>query len=135
MIPANLNFLVVDDFETVRTIVKKQLKDFGFDGEVYEAEDVASALKILGEKRSGPGAIQMILSDWNMPGDTGLSFLETVRNSPEFQDIPFILITTENEKTKIVDAVLTGVTQYLVKPWKPEDLKEKLEKAWEKHNG
>jgi two-component system chemotaxis response regulator CheY len=125
----NMKILVVDDFPTMRRIVKTLFKQLGFENFV-EAEDGAKALETL---RSVPG-IEFICSDWNMPNMTGLDFLKAVRADPKFQHLPFLMITAEAEKQNIVDAVQAGVSNYVVKPFTGQTLQDKLSKIFQAHN-
>jgi len=119
----NINVLVVDDFATMRRIVKGVLKDLGFKN-IIEADNGVSALKDLKTEDVG-----LILCDWNMPKMNGLELLKTVRSDEKFKDIPFIMVTAEGQKQNVVEAIKAGVSNYIVKPFTPETLKEKLEKV------
>jgi two-component system, chemotaxis family, chemotaxis protein CheY len=116
----NLVVLVVDDFTTIRRVTRNILRDLGFEA-IYEAEDGDVATRILGTKK-----VDLIISDWNMPKMTGLELLKWVRSHSETQDIPFLMVTAENEKQKVVDAVKAKVNQYIVKPFTAAILAEKL---------
>jgi CheY-like chemotaxis protein len=104
-------FLVVDDFESMREVVMGQLRQLGATN-ILEAENGAEALKILAER-----PVTVILSDWNMPVMNGLDFLRAVRSSPELSQTPFVMITAESERSRILQAVEAGVSQLLVKPY------------------
>ena len=119
----DLKILVVDDFPTMRRIVKTLLKQNGFHNFV-DAEDGEQAYKTLQEH----GDFELIVSDWNMPNMTGLEFLKTVRADAKFKHIPFLMVTAEAEKENIIEAVKAGVSNYIVKPFTGQALKEKLEK-------
>jgi len=119
-----MQVLCVDDFSTMRRIVKSQLKQLGFE-DVFEADDGVTALEVLKERR-----IDLIISDWNMPKMTGLDLLKAVRADDRWKHLPFLMVTAESEKDNIVAAVKAGVSSYVVKPFKPEVLKEKLEKIF-----
>lgn len=119
----DLKILVVDDFPTMRRIVKTLLKQNGFHNFV-DAEDGEIAYKTLKEH----GDFELIVSDWNMPNMTGLEFLKTVRADAKFKHIPFLMVTAEAEKENIIEAVKAGVSNYIVKPFTGQALKEKLEK-------
>ncbi len=117
-----MKILLVDDSGTMRTIQKRVLAKLGIDVEdVTEAEDGCEALKIFEEK-----SFDIILSDWNMPNMDGLTFLKEIRQRDK--NIPFIMITTESERARVVAAIQAGCSDYLVKPFTPDGLKEKLEK-------
>ena len=117
----DLKILVVDDFPTMRRIVKTLLKQNGFSNFV-EAEDGGSALKTLEVQ----GDFDFIVSDWNMPNMTGLEFLKSVRSNPRFRHLPFLMVTAEAEKDQIIEAVKAGVSNYIVKPFTAGTLKDKL---------
>jgi CheY-like chemotaxis protein len=130
-----INFLLVDDYSSIRTIVKDQLRYFGFKGKIIEAESAEEGIEIL-EKRNGQvqgeGNIHVIFSDWNMPGMNGLEFLKWTKAQPYLQKLPFLILTTESEKMKIVDAISNGASNYLIKPWTKKELSEKLARSWRK---
>jgi len=119
----DLKILVVDDFPTMRRIVKTLLKQNGFNN-FTEAEDGEQAYKTLKEH----GDFEMIVSDWNMPNMTGLEFLKIVRADAKFKHVPFLMVTAEAEKENIIEAVKAGVSNYIVKPFTGQALKDKLEK-------
>lgn len=118
----NLVAMVVDDFSTMRRIVRKILKDLQFQ-EVIEAENGAEALKLLKTHK-----IDLIVSDWNMPTMTGLELLKRVRADERLKGIPFLMVTAEAEKENIVEAIQARVSNYIVKPFSPAVLAEKLAK-------
>jgi two-component system chemotaxis response regulator CheY len=119
----DIKILVVDDFPTMRRIVKTLLKQVGFNNFV-EAEDGEQGLRML-ESENG---IDMVVSDWNMPNMTGIELLKVVRSKPKFKDLPFLMVTAEAEKENIIEAVKSGVSNYIVKPFTAQTLKEKLMK-------
>ena len=119
----DLKILVVDDFPTMRRIVKTLMKQNGFEN-FTEAEDGRDAYRILQEH----GDFEMIISDWNMPNMTGLELLKTVRADAKFKHLPFLMVTAEAEKENIIEAVKAGVSNYIVKPFTGQALKEKLAK-------
>jgi len=121
----NMKILIVDDFPTMRKIVKGVLKQLGFSN-VIEAEDGLKALESL---RQNPN-VEFIVSDWNMPNMTGLEFLKAVRADPKVKHIPFLMITAEAEKENIIEAVKSGVSNYVVKPFNAATLKEKIDKIF-----
>lgn len=119
-----INILVVDDFATMRRIVKSSLKTLGFSN-IIEAEDGKVALKELEKDKIG-----LIVSDWNMPNMTGIEFLRAVRSDERFKDTPFIMVTAEGQKQNVVEAVNAGVSNYIIKPFSPETLGAKLKKVF-----
>ncbi|ACL02364.1 MULTISPECIES: chemotaxis response regulator CheY [Desulfatibacillum] len=119
----NLKVLVVDDFATMRRIVKNILKDIGFTN-ISEAEDGAVALKQL---QAAP--VDLIICDWNMPNMSGLDLLKAVRADEKLKATPFVMVTAEAQKTRVVEAVQAGVSNYIVKPFTADAVKEKLKKV------
>ena len=118
-----LKILIVDDFPTMRRIVKTLLRQLGFK-DFNESEDGEKAFAEI----QAHGKYEMIVSDWNMPNMTGLELLRTVRADERFKHIPFLMVTAEAEKENIIEAVKAGVSNYVVKPFTAQTLKEKLEK-------
>lgn len=121
-----IRVLVVDDFPTMRRIVKNLLKQLGFEN-IDEAENGEDALNKLKSGEYG-----LVVSDWNMPVMEGIELLKNVRNDPQLKDIPFLMVTAEAEKEKVIEAIKAGVDNYVVKPFTGEVLKEKLEKIAQK---
>jgi two-component system chemotaxis response regulator CheY len=117
-----LRFLVVDDFSTMRRIVKNFLNDLGYRN-VTEADDGQTALPILKQ-----GNIDFLVTDWNMPGMPGLELLKAVRSDPQLAKLPVLLVTAEAKREQIVEAAQAGVNGYVVKPFTAQTLKEKIEK-------
>jgi len=118
--------LVVDDFPTMRRIVRSLLRQLGFEN-VDEAENGEDALKKLRSAEYG-----LVISDWNMPVMEGLELLKHIRNDSQLKDIPFLMVTAEAEKEKVIEAIKSGVDNYIVKPFTGDVLKEKLEKIAQK---
>ena len=125
MPPIGIKILVVDDFPTMRKIVKQVLKQLGYN-DVQECEDGALALAFL---KVNP-QIEFVISDWNMPNMTGIELLKSVRADPKLKHLPFLMITAEADKENIVEAVKSGVNNYIVKPFNAGTLKEKIEKIF-----
>ncbi len=125
----NMKILVVDDFPTMRRIVKTLLRQNGFTNFV-EAEDGVQAYDLL--KRTPD--IEFIVSDWNMPNMTGIEFLKAVRADAKFKHLPFLMVTAEAEKENIIEAVKSGVSNYVVKPFTGQTLGEKLAKVFANYN-
>jgi two-component system chemotaxis response regulator CheY len=117
-----LRFLVVDDFSTMRRIVKNFLNDLGYNN-VQEADDGNTALPILKS-----GNIDFLITDWNMPGMPGLELLKAVRGDPALAKLPVLLLTAEAKREQIVEAAQAGVNGYVVKPFTAQTLKDKIEK-------
>jgi two-component system chemotaxis response regulator CheY len=122
----SLKFLVVDDFSTMRRIVRNLLKELGFTN-VDEAEDGAIALGKLRE-----GNFEFVVSDWNMPNMDGLTLLQNVRADAKLKTLPFLMITAEAKKENIIAAAQAGASGYIVKPFTAATLQEKLDKIFEK---
>lgn len=124
--PSKIKFLVVDDFSTMRRIVRNLLKELGFTN-VDEAEDGVVALA----KLQG-GGFDFVVSDWNMPNMDGLTLLQTVRSDPTLKDLPFLMITAEAKKENIIAAAQAGASGYIVKPFTAATLNDKMTKIFEK---
>jgi two-component system chemotaxis response regulator CheY len=120
----NARILVVDDFSTMRRIVRGILKKLGYRN-IDEAEDGQSALKMLKQ-----ASYQLIICDWNMPVMTGLDLLKAVRADEELKTIPFLMVTAEAKKENILTAIQAGVSNYIVKPFTEEVLSKKLEEIF-----
>lgn len=123
MAEKDLRFLVVDDFSTMRRIIRNLLKDLGFNN-VEEAEDGVMALKKL---RDG-GGFDFVVSDWNMPNMDGLTMLQNIRADDRLKDIPVLMVTAEAKKENIIAAAQAGANGYIVKPFTAATLDEKLNK-------
>jgi two-component system, chemotaxis family, chemotaxis protein CheY len=124
--PGKIKFLVVDDFSTMRRIVRNLLKELGFTN-VDEAEDGAVAL----QKLKG-GGFDFIVTDWNMPNMDGLTLLQSVRADPALKGLPVLMVTAEAKKENIIAAAQAGASGYVVKPFTAATLNEKLTKIFEK---
>jgi two-component system chemotaxis response regulator CheY len=121
----DLRFLVVDDFSTMRRIIKNLLQDIGYPN-VTEADDGNTALPILQQ-----GNIDFLVTDWNMPGMPGLDLLKAVRADPKLAKMPVLMLTAEAKREQIVEAAQAGVNGYVIKPFTAATLKEKLDKILE----
>jgi two-component system chemotaxis response regulator CheY len=120
-------FLIVDDFPTMRRIVRALLKELGYTN-VDEAEDGAQALS-----RLGTGKIEFVITDWNMPNMDGMALLHYIRSDPSFCKIPVLMITAEAKKDNIIAAAQAGANGYVVKPFTAATLAEKLITIFDKH--
>jgi two-component system, chemotaxis family, chemotaxis protein CheY len=118
----NLRFLVVDDFSTMRRIVKNLLNDLGY-ANVQEADDGQSALPML-----KTGSFDFLVTDWNMPGMPGLDLLKAVRADPQLAKMPVLMLTAEAKREQIIEAAQAGVNGYVIKPFTAITLKEKIDK-------
>ena len=124
-----MKILVVDDFSTMRRIVKNLLRDLGFTNTV-EADDGKTALPIL-----EAGGIDFLVTDWNMPGMTGIDLLKAVRANPDLVDLPVLMVTAEAKREQIIMAAQAGVNGYVIKPFTAATLKEKIDKIFERIDG
>lgn len=122
----NMKILVVDDFSTMRRIIKNLLSDLGFTN-IHEADDGNTALPML-----KGGSFELLITDWNMPGMSGLDLLKTTRSDSNLATLPVLMVTAESKKEQIVEAAQAGVNGYIVKPFTASTLKEKLEKIFER---
>jgi len=122
----NMKILIVDDFSTMRRIIKNLLRDLGFTNTV-EADDGTTALPIL-----QTGTIDFLVTDWNMPGMTGIELLRSVRADEKLKTIPVLMVTAEAKRDQIIAAAQAGVNGYVVKPFTAVALKEKIEKIFER---
>ena len=120
----NMKVLVVDDFSTMRRIVKNILRQLGFVN-IVEADDGTTAVGILEREK-----VDLIISDWNMPQMTGIELLRHVRSSEEIKDTPFLMVTAEAQQENIIEAVKAKVSNYIVKPFTADTLNEKIEKIF-----
>ena len=117
-----LKFLVVDDFSTMRRIIKNLLNDLGYPN-VEEADDGKTALPML-----QTGNFDFLITDWNMPGMPGLELLKQVRADPRLAKMPVLMLTAEAKREQIVEAAQAGVSGYVIKPFTAATLKEKIDK-------
>ncbi len=120
----NMRVLVVDDFSTMRRIIKNILRQLGLNN-VVEADDGTTGWDVLNKDK-----IDFIISDWNMPQMTGIEFLRKVRASEEFADLPFLMVTAEAQQENIIEAVQAKVSNYIVKPFTAEVMKQKIDKIF-----
>ena len=120
----NMKVLVVDDFATMRRILRNILKQLGFTN-ISEADDGKTALKELQKEK-----FDLVLCDWNMPEMSGLELLTAIRSDDQLKDLAFVMVTAEAQKENIVTAVKAGVNNYVVKPFTAETVSEKLNKVF-----
>jgi two-component system chemotaxis response regulator CheY len=121
MTDQNMKILTVDDFSTMRRIIRNMLRQLGYTN-IVEAEDGAEALSLLHKEK-----VDFIISDWNMPNMSGLDLLKAIRADESLKPIPVLLVTAEALKENVVEAVKAGVNNYVVKPFTAETLKEKID--------
>ena len=122
----NMKILVVDDFSTMRRIIKNLLRDLGFNN-TQEADDGLTALPKL-----QAGDFDFLVTDWNMPGMQGIDLLKAVRADAKLSKLPVLMVTAEAKKEQIVEAAQAGVNGYIVKPFTAATLKEKIDKIFER---
>lgn len=121
-----MKILIVDDFSTMRRIIKNLLRDLGFTN-TAEADDGKTALP-----RLKAGGIDFLVTDWNMPGMSGLDLLKAVRADPDLASLPVLMVTAEAKREQIIMAAQAGVNGYIIKPFTAATLKEKIEKIFER---
>ena len=120
----NMRVLIVDDFSTMRRIVRNILRQLGLNN-VVEADDGTTAWDIINREK-----IDFIVSDWNMPKMTGIELLRKVRGSEQFADTPFLMVTAEAQQENIIEAVQAKVSNYIVKPFTADTLQQKIDKIF-----
>ncbi len=125
----NMKTIVIDDMMTMRKIITKMLKQIGFTN-VSEADDGATAWPMIQQAQESGEPFEFIVSDWNMPKMSGLDLLIKVRGTEGIKDTPFLMVTAEAEQSNVVKVVQAGVSNFVVKPFKPETLQEKIEKIF-----
>lgn len=121
-----MKILIVDDFSTMRRIIKNLLRDLGFTN-TSDADDGNTALPMLKS-----GQYDFLVTDWNMPGMTGIDLLKAVRAIPELAGLPVLMVTAEQKREQIIEAAQAGVNGYIVKPFTAITLKEKIDKIFER---
>lgn len=126
-----MKILIVDDMSTMRKIIKGMLQKMGCDN-LIEADDGIPAWEAIQNAQKEGKPFQFIVSDWNMPGMTGLDLLKNVRGKEEFKKVPFLMVTAEAEQANIVTAVKAGVSNYIIKPFNAVTLQEKITKVFGK---
>ena len=122
----NMKILIVDDFSTMRRIIKNLLKELGFSN-TFEADDGNTALPLLKS-----GDFDFLMTDWNMPGMTGIDLLKAVRADERLKDLPVLMVTAEAKKEQIFEAARSGVNGYVVKPFTASVLKEKIDRIFQR---
>ena len=128
-IDKKMKILIVDDFSTMRRIIKNLLRDLGFTN-TDEADDGLTALPML-----QTGKFDFLVTDWNMPGMQGIDLLKNVRADEKLSSMPVLMVTAEQKREQIVEAAQAGVNGYIVKPFTAQTLKEKLDKIFERIDG
>ncbi len=123
-----MKILIVDDFSTMRRIIKNLLRDLGYNN-TTEADDGSAALPMLKN-----GNFDFLITDWNMPTMTGLDLLRAVRADEHLKTLPVLMVTAEAKREQIVEAAQVGVNSYIIKPFTADTLKEKIDKIFERIN-
>ncbi len=121
-----MKILIVDDFSTMRRIIKNLLRELGFNN-TTEADDGSTALPMLKN-----GSFDFVVTDWNMPNMEGIALLRAIRADPALQKLPVLMVTAEAKREQIIEAAEAGVNGYIVKPFTAETLKEKIDKIFER---
>ena len=124
-----MKILIVDDFSTMRRIIKNLLRDLGFTN-THEADDGTTALPMLKN-----GDFDFLVTDWNMPGMTGIELLKEIRADDKLASLPTLMVTAEAKRDQIIEAAQAGVNGYVVKPFTAQVLKEKIDKIFERVDG
>ncbi len=124
----SIKILIVDDFSTMRRIIKNLLRDLGYNN-TYEADDGATALPMLEN-----GDFQFVITDWNMPIMQGIDLLRAIRRNQKLHAMPVLMVTAEAKRDQIIEAAKAGVNGYIVKPFTAATLREKLDKIFERFN-
>ncbi len=124
-------FLVIDDFSTMRKIIKKTLTEMGFD-QIVEAEDGTAAWAQLDKAKADNQPIHFIISDWNMPRMSGLELLQKCKSVEAYKSIPFVMVTAESEQKQILEAIKAGCSDYIVKPFTAQMVKDKITRVHDK---
>ncbi len=120
----NIKILIVDDFKTMRKIIRNLLKELGFSN-VKEAEDGSMALGILKAEN-----FDLVISDWNMPRMEGIELLKKIRKTEQLEHLPVLMITAEDKREQVIEAAQHGINGYIVKPFNAATLKEKIERIF-----
>jgi two-component system chemotaxis response regulator CheY len=121
-----MKILIVDDFSTMRRIIKNLLRDLGFTN-THEADDGMTGLPMLQS-----GNFDFLITDWNMPGMTGIDLLKSLRADAKLKNLPVLMVTAEAKRDQIIEAAQAGVNGYVVKPFTAAVLKEKIDKIFER---
>jgi two-component system chemotaxis response regulator CheY len=124
-----MKILIVDDFSTMRRIIKNLLRDLGYTN-THEADDGSTALPMLKN-----GDFDFLVTDWNMPGMTGIDLLKEIRADDQLASLPTLMVTAEAKRDQIIEAAQAGVNGYVVKPFTAQVLKEKIDKIFERVDG
>lgn len=125
------NFLIVDDYQAVRDMIKKDLITLGFSGNLIEADSALKAVEMI-KKVEDKVTIHFIISDWEMENGNGIDLLQYMRNTEKFKKTPFLMLSSVGKKEIVLAAIKAGVSDYLLKPWEKEQLESKIRICWNK---
>jgi two-component system chemotaxis response regulator CheY len=131
MFPSNTRILVVDDLKTIRLLLIEMLQNLGYKN-LHEAADGVEALKKLKAASNKEQAFGLMITDWNMPGMTGIELLQEKNSDPELKSIPTLMVTIESEREQVLKAVALGVSDFVVKPFSEKTIEAKLNGIWER---
>lgn len=127
--PKETKFLIVEDESDIAEILEEELKEMKFTGEIFTADNFQRAKSLLDQN-----LIDYIISDWNLEGPTGLDLLKYIRTHERYKNLPFLMVTGNDEIEEMLRATEEGSSDYLVKPWTGRELKQKVFSAWAVHN-
>lgn len=133
MVPLTTKILICDDMVQIRENVRRVLRDLKY-GNILEADNGEKAFELLETHSASGDPVGFVISDWNMPVLTGIEFLRKVRGEARWVNLPFILLTAEAERNQITEAIVLGVSNYVLKPFTPKSLTDKMAAAWLKHH-
>ena len=128
-IPKDIHYLIVEDEQDVAEVIQMRIEELMFEGEIHVVDNIEAAKTILNQKR-----IHFIISDWNLDGPTGLDLLKYIRAHKELENVPFLMVTANDNISEMLEATELGSSEYLVKPWTQGELKEKIFSAWYNHS-
>ncbi len=132
MFSLDTNILFLDDMPSMRELLRSQLKSLGFNN-LFEANNGKEGLEVLLRQAKTNKPIQLVISDWHMPLMTGLEFLKQIRSTNEYANLPFVLLTSETDREQVTEAIVSGASQYIVKPFSVKTFAEKLKTVYAKH--
>lgn len=121
-----MKILIVDDFEMIRAMLKNTLEDLGFQ-DLHQAEDGSKALESIKKASDENKPFDLVFADWNMPVMTGLELLQECKSDERFKSMPFIMVTAEADRSYVMKALMTGASDYVIKPFSPEAISKKIE--------
>jgi len=133
MISTKTRFLIVDDYDMVLTMLRENLRTIGFKGDLISAADGQEGFDALAAQEEKGEPVQFIISDLLMPGMSGLDFLKKIRADEKYKDIPFLILTSDNDSENMMNVIKCGASNILLKPWTADSLTEKIALCWNKH--